>query len=354
MLGAALMVLNVVGETDDGPRAGAPLVVIPLFLAVTAPVAWRRRAPIAALACALAALLFHVALFGVLTRCGVVFPTTFVLVFAAAATLEVRPALAGLAIGLALAVLVLLSDMQVDLAAAPELCGLTAAFWGVGRIVRSRSRLVRALETQTEELRQARDERARLEVATDRARLSTELDELLQRRLAALGRLAAPGPPEGDPAAAAAILVDIEREGRGTLDEMRAIVGVLRNDAGEAPTEPQPALTHLEAMLVQAKGAGARLTVEGSPRALPAGVELSAYRIVEHLLAALDDAPDVDVIVRFADDALELTVVGRGLRGSRAAIERARERATLHRGTLETTVRGGRTEAIALLPIASA
>ena len=46
---------------------------------------------------------------------------------------------------------------------------------------------------------------------------------------------------------------------------------------------------------MRAKGADARLTVEGSPRALPAGVELSAYRVVEHLLDALDDAPGVDV-----------------------------------------------------------
>ena len=43
---------------------------------------------------------------------------------------------------------------------------------------------------------------------------------------------------------------------------------------------------------------------------LPAGVELSAYRIVEQLLDALEDAPDVEVRVRFGDDALELAVSG--------------------------------------------
>jgi hypothetical protein len=106
-------------------------------------------------------------------------------------------------------------------------------------------------------------------------------------------------------------------------------------------------------MLLRARGEDAALTIEGSPRALPAGVELSAYRIVEHLLAALDDAPGVDVCVRFADEAIELTVSGPARRGSSAAIERARERAHLHRGTLEASVRDGRAQAVALLPLAT-
>ena len=52
---------------------------------------------------------------------------------------------------------------------------------------------------------------------------------------------------------------------------------------------------------------------------LPAGVELSAYRIVEHLLGALDDAPGVEVGVRFGEDALEIRVAGpAGRRGDAA------------------------------------
>ena len=88
---------------------------------------------------------------------------------------------------------------------------------------------------------------------------------------------------------------------------------------------------------------------------LPAGVELSAYRIVEHLLGALDDAPGVEVGVRFGEDALEIRVAGpAGRRGDvGAALGRARERAQLHRGTLDAHTRGGRAEAIALLPVAA-
>ena len=207
------------------------------------------------------------------------------------------------------------------------------------------------LEERTGELRAARDERARLEVATDRARLSAELDELLQRRLGGLARMADVGADATDSAGATATLVDIERESRRTLEEMRELVGVLRDDASAAPTAPQPTLTHLEALLVRAKGTDAKLRVEGSPHVLPAGVELSAYRVVEHLLAALGDVPDVEVRVRFSDDALELAVSGPARRHAKAAIEQARERVQLHRGTLEATTRGGRAEAVASLPI---
>jgi hypothetical protein len=101
------------------------------------------------------------------------------------------------------------------------------------------------------------------------------------------------------------------------------------------------------------KGDAARLSVEGNPRVLPAGVELSAYRIVEHLLDALDDAPGVEVVVRFGEQALEIRVAGPAGRRADvgAAMDRARERAQLHQGTLETRTRGGRAEAIAQLPV---
>jgi glucose-6-phosphate-specific signal transduction histidine kinase len=154
-----------------------------------------------------------------------------------------------------------------------------------------------------------------------------------------------------DPADATAAFLEIEREGRSTLEEMRSLVGVLRDETGDAPTAPQPTLTYIEALLVRAKGAGARLDVEGSPRLLPPAIELSAYRIVEHLLDALDDAPGVAVRVVFSDDALQLVVSGTARKHAGAAIERARERVELHRGTLVASVRDGHGEAVASLPV---
>jgi signal transduction histidine kinase len=284
-------------------------------------------------------------------RCGVVFPVVGVLVFTVAARSERTTALWALAGGLAIIVGMAAAD-ETGFGVAGLLVPLTFVAFGLGRVAYARGRMVRELKDRTEELRSARDERARLEVATDRTRLSGELDDLLTRRMGELTQLAESGPAiAGDGVAATATLAEIEAASRATLEEMREIVGVLRYE--DAPTSPQPTLTSLRALVLRDKGDDARLTVEGSPRVLPAGVELSAYRIVEHLLSALDDAPGVEVGVRFGEEALEIRVAGpAGRRGDvGAALGRARERAQLHRGTLDARTRGGRAEAIALLPV---
>jgi len=323
---------------------------IPLFLLVTVPLLWRRVAPIPAVGAAFAGLIVNELLVGTdLVRCGVVFPTAFVFAFTTASLLDGPEARAGLWLSLGL----VLVDGAVEFG--PPMTAVIAAvcvaMWGIGRIVRSRARMADELELRTAELRKARDERARMEVASDRARISTELDALLQRRLGELARLADDGARPRDAAGAKATFEDIEHKSRHTLEAMRAVVGLLRSDDEDAPTAPQPTLTHLEALLVRAKGIDARLSVEGNPRVLPPAVELSAYRITEQLLAALDDAPDVEVRVRFCDDALELAVAGPARRRARVSIERARERVRLEHGTLEATVRGGRAEAEGSLPV---
>jgi len=345
VLGLWLMAENL--AWDDVPDAG-PL-AIPAILAVTIPVLWRSVAPLAALAAVTVALAAHVLAFGTLIRCGLVFPVAWVLAFSAGARLERRDARIGLALALAAELVMALDDGAVG----PEVLLLfgpvTWAVWRVGRVVRERGELVAELQARTAELREARDERARLEVATDRARLSGELDRLLQRRLGELAVLAERGERAREPDAARELLLEIERASRRTLEEMRAVVGVLRED-GEAPVAPQPTLTGLDRLLTEA-GGRARLRIEGHPRALPPGVELSAYRVVEQLLAALDAAGGVDVCVAFRDAALEIRVAGPARGRAVAAIERARERVELHRGTLVADLREGRAEAVAELPV---
>lgn len=364
VLGLALMYLNVHDHSADPAQFKENTAIyfggllpyefaIPLFLLVTVPLLWRRVAPIEAMEAAFAGLVINEVLVGTdVLRCGVVFPTAFLFAFTAGAQLQGRESRNGLALSLGLILLVGAVELGPPATAVFAAVGLT--MWGIGRIVRSRTRMADELEARTAELRDARDQRARLEVATDRTRISAELDELLQRRLGELARMADEGTRPTGAVDATATLVDIERESRRTLEEMRAIVGVLRDDSSEAPTAPQPTLTHLEALLVRAKGGDARLIVEGNPRVLPAAVELSAYRIAEQLLAALEDAPEVEVRVRFGDDALELAVSGPARRRAKASIERARERARLQQGTLEATVKGGRAEAAVSLPVLAA
>jgi signal transduction histidine kinase len=364
VLGLALMYLNVHDHSADPAEFKENTAIyfggvlpyefaIPLFLLVTVPLLWRRVAPLGAAGASLAGLAVNELLVGTdVLRCGVVFPTAFLFAFTTGAQLERRDARFGLALALGLVLIV--GAVELGPFAAAVFAGVTAAVWVIGRIVRSRKRMADELELRTAELRDARDERARLEVASDRARLSGELDELLQRRLGELARMADEGARPSDAAAATATLAEIEHASRRTLEEMRAVVGVLRDDSSAAPTAPQPTLTHLQALLVRAKGSDAKLSVEGNPRVLPPAVELSAYRIVEQLLAALEDAPDVEVRVRFGGDALELAVSGPARRRARASIERARERTRLQHGTLEATVRGGRAEAEVSLPVIAA
>ncbi len=348
-LAAVYMAIQV---PDDAVDASWP--AVPLFALCAVPLLWRRVAPLAASAATLGLVGLNILLFGTdVVRCGILLPITLILGFAVGARLELRASIAGLALNAGTALITCGFDHPTGANweafyafFGPILLGV----WIVARIVHSRGRMVKELETKTGELRAARDDRARMEVAGDRARLSAELDGLLQRRLSALTELAEGG-ASADPETAAATLARIEDESRATLEEMRSVVGVLRDDAGDAETAPQPALTQLEALLLHAKGAGARLTVEGRPRALPAGVELSAYRVVEHLLDALDDAPDVAVAVRFTDDALELRVTGPVRRKGAASLDRARERARLHNGEVAVRTDGGRAEALVSLPI---
>jgi hypothetical protein len=89
---------------------------------------------------------------------------------------------------------------------------------------------------------------------------------------------------------------------------------------------------------------------------LPAGLELSAYRTVEHLLAAMQDAPEarIDVRVRFGADALELDVTGPASRQSDpvTAFAVARERVALLGGSLKIEAGSRRCAALVRLPLA--
>ena len=232
---------------------------------------------------------------------------------------------------------------------------IVAAAVVVGQLVRSRSVAAAALRERNEELREQRERTARLAVAADRGRVAADLDHFLHDRIATMAAAAAAGREliETDPAGAQDAFTTVESSGRATLAQMREVVGTLRE---EGLTGPQPVLAQLGSLLESATSADARLQVEGSPRALPAGVELSAYRIVEHLLSTLQDAPQarIDVRVRFGPDALELDVVGPP--GQQAdpvsGFAGARERVALLGGTLSIQTIPGRCSALVRLPLA--
>jgi signal transduction histidine kinase len=115
-------------------------------------------------------------------------------------------------------------------------------------------------------------------------------------------------------------LGSIERTAREGLREMRRLLGLLGDES--APREPQPGLDRLDELVAGARGAGLEVStaVEGAPTRLPAGVDLSAYRIVQEALTnAMKHAGRcrARVVVRYRPDAVELEILddGRGVEG---------------------------------------
>ncbi len=299
--------------------------MLPVMLIASLPVLWWRRSLIAVVLVSCVAMAVHVVAFGALIRCGSGLPQAFVLAFLCGlAYPDQRRRLIAFGFAGVFSILVLIRDTAAGPTLVPVALLLSAGLFGVGRVVAQRASLVRDLRQRNEELRMLRDERAALEVNDDRAQLSQQLEALLDQRLSQLADAAENGASSGNTPATTALLTTLEEDSRQTLDDMRKIVGLLRG--GEVTLAPTPSVAHLDALLAQHLRAGSRLHVTGDPRVLPASVELSAYRIVEHLVSALADDPSVPVAVgmRFEDDALELQITGPVSRGAdlRSAVGR--------------------------------
>jgi signal transduction histidine kinase len=326
--------------------------MIPVFALATVSVLWWRRNVIAVTGFALVVMVAHDLLFGWVTRCGVGLPLAFVLAYLGAVALERRQAWVNLVLATLLTCAVLVVDATTGFEPIVLAFPIVLIVFGIGRAVRHRMALSTELEARTVELRQLRDERVALELSGDRVRLSRQLDELLQERLGQLTAAAESG-QHLDPEHARALFESIESDSRATLDGMRELVGLLRG--GDVALAPAPTVAHLDALLARHTGADSRLTVAGDPRSLPATVELSAYRIVEHLVNVLADQPEshIEVGVRFEDDALEIRVNGPVDRSAdlKAAVARARERAKFLGGSLDVKVSRGHANAVAQLPV---
>ena len=364
-----LVAVGILQVGDEHPGVAASLAVVGLTL----PAAWSRSRPLAVAAVLAAATVANVLLFGHLVRCGVALPAAFIAGFGAGASLGWPAAAAGLTLCAADVTVEGYYDPQLGWSGLATALPALLAFFLLGSLLRSRNRTAQALRAKSARLREQREETARLAVAADRAAMSATIDESLRERLGVIAEAAAAGlGPSAEPAqagspadpqagrlAARQALAAIEREGRAALGELRAVVGALRRPGtdGAAPAGPQPSLARLPELLAGLPQARARLTVDGPPRPLPASLELSGYRIVEHLVQALADEPGavIEVRLRYTADALELHVRGRAAPDVdlRAVLAAARQRAALHGGTMDTRVEGGAVRTTALLPLVS-
>jgi signal transduction histidine kinase len=133
--------------------------------------------------------------------------------------------------------------------------------------------------------------------------------------------------------------------GRDAMSEMQLTLELMRSESAETERKPQPGLHDLGPLLERARSAGVavELSVRGEERPLPAGVELSAYRIVQEALTNVikhSGSDRASVQLRYGDHGLELEIVDHG-NGAPAAASTGhglvgmRERVTLFGGTLD-------------------
>jgi signal transduction histidine kinase len=143
----------------------------------------------------------------------------------------------------------------------------------------------------------------------------------------------------------------IEATGREALTEMRRLVGLLREQGSMPEFAPQPSMRAVDVLVGTVREAGlpVELEIDGVPRELPPGVDLSAYRVIqESLTNALRYAGPAHawVVVRWGEEALELEISndgrsepGRG--GTGHGLEGLRERVALVGGSIESGPRSG-------------
>ena len=191
--------------------------------------------------------------------------------------------------------------------------------WLAGYALRERAEQAEAAEQRAIQAERDREAAARVAVAEERARIARELHDIVAHAVSVMvlqvgavsHRLPDSLAEDRD------ALKSVERAGRTALTEMRRLLSAMRHDGEEAELVPQPGLDGLDALLEEVGRAGlpAKLHVDGQPFALPRGIDLSAYRIVqEGLTNALKHAhaSDADVIVRYRPDELEIEVRDNG------------------------------------------
>ncbi|HEY9437622.1 MAG TPA: sensor histidine kinase [Streptomyces sp.] len=246
--------------------------------------------------------------------------------------------------------------------------------WVLGDSMRTRRAYFDHLEERAARLESEREAQSKVAVAAERARIARELHDVVAHNVSVMVVQAdgAAYVMDAAPDQARQALETISSTGRQALAEMRRLLGVLRADDTREGGEyvPQPDVEQIEELVdkVRQTGLTVDFKVEGTPRPLPSGVELTAYRIVQEALTNTrkHGGPDAGASVRlvYFDDGLGLLVEddGRGVAhelyedggadGAGHGMIGMRERVGMVGGTLDAGPRpGGGFRISALLPL---
>jgi signal transduction histidine kinase len=298
----------------DLPYRPLDVLAIVLVLLQTVPLAWRRKAPVIVLSVTTVAMFLFFRLDYLPSFASLGFLVALYTVAAYRASQVSVPA--GLASGAAVLAILAIGAEPVEPDAVIAECLIVGAAWSLGHGLRLRRGEVEGLEDRARRLERDRGEWVRQAVGQERRVIARELHDVVAHNVSVIVAQAGAAQRifDDEPEEARATLGAIEHMGRAALVEMRRLTGFLRTESdGSAMRSPQPGLNDLATLVSQVGDAGlpVHLRVEGTPRPLPAGLDLSAFRIVQEALTnVLKHAgpAHATVVVRFEESELELSI----------------------------------------------
>lgn len=351
---AGIVLLGLIELLTLDEPAGVKLGSAAVVSAMAISLLWRRTRPVEMLAClillALVGELFFVGPPGSLTQVLILLTASY----SVGAHADGRRGFVGLGVGVlgvtALAIVFDPSDIVFPVVF------FVVTPWMFGRVLRNTLLTARELAERAELAEHAREEEELRAVMVERNRVARELHDVLAHNLSVVvvQAGAARRIVERDPERAAEVAALIELTGREALAELRHLFGPLRREDGGAPTE-QPGLGDLERLVARVQHAGlpVDLQIDGEPVPLPAGVDLTAYRLVqESLTNALKHAGADSATVRLSYEPNELAISveddGEGLSPERMSnlggghgLAGMEERVALYGGLLQAGRRRG-------------
>jgi signal transduction histidine kinase len=184
--------------------------------------------------------------------------------------------------------------------------------YGLGYALARGHRSRRGLEEKALQLEREQDERARAAVAEERARMARDLHDALGHAISVMvlqiGAVRTRLRP--DQVAECETLLTAEQTGRDSVSELRRMVGVLR-EAPSGNLAPPVSLSAIDDLVTSVRAAGVSVEIsrEGQVRALPAGVDIAAYRVAQEALTnVVRHAPSARARLRIVYEPDEVVV----------------------------------------------
>ncbi len=169
--------------------------------------------------------------------------------------------------------------------------GLVAAALGLGLYRATRLAYLAELHDRAERLERERDQQGALAAAAERARIAREMHDIVAHHLTVMVTLsdAAIAASATSPERATEVMRSVSATGRRALADTRRLLGVLHQRPGQDSGEnlqPVPGLAQLDALIEQVRsaGLGTTLQIQGAAPEVPAGVQLTVYRLVQEAL----------------------------------------------------------------------